>query len=216
MAAAQTATTATLAGRVVDQTGAPIAQAAVVWWAAPAALQNDVPMALRMSPPQPITVRGAALSDANGQFQVPNLQAGGYSVCITSLAQQSHLSTCEWRSKGVTLTASDPAQPLDLVVQVGCVLRFHVSDAKARLTSKNLTVVVSNDKGEFAHARVVSITPTDAQLAVSVPFSSRIAIIVDAPFPLHDGAGIAVPLRVPSLTVTISTEVEHDFLFTAE
>jgi hypothetical protein len=75
--------------------------------------------------------------------------------------------------------------------------------------------VVSAPNG-FAHARVISLTPTQADLFVSVPFNSKIAAVISAPAGLRDGNGASVPLGVPAMMMTISTDSARDISLTLE
>jgi len=209
--ACQAANLSALSGRVVDQTGATVANASVVWWAMPTPVET--PRGLAPALPQP-TALGHAVTDGSGQFQVSGLQNGIYGVCVTSLAKPSHLSTCEWRNQAVTVAVSDAAAPLNLAVQDGAVLTFQISDAKGRLTLQNTSVIVSAAGGGFAHARITSLTPTSAMLTVSVPFDSDIAVVLQAPGPVSDANGAAVPLGVPAMMMTISSEVSKTVILT--
>jgi hypothetical protein len=105
---------------------------------------------------------------------------------------------------------------LNLVVARGSVLRFHITDPRARLTRTNLSLIISALNNGFAHARVVSLTPSRAELFVAVPFNSKIAVVIDAPARLHDGAGAPVPLRVPAIPMAISNEAARDISLTLE
>jgi hypothetical protein len=212
---AQTALSGTLSGRVADQDGAPVAKAAVLWWSVPN-VQHTSPMALTQAAAPAAVLSGSVVSDANGLFQTGTLPQGSYRLCVTSVAQPSHLSTCEWRAGQVALSISDTAAAVNLVVQSGTVLRFHFSDAGGRLTSDNLSVIVSAATGGFAHARVSSMTPTDALLSVSVPFNSEIAVMLSAPAAVEDNTGAQVPLGRPAIAMTISTEAQRDIWLTAK
>jgi len=212
-----------LSGSVVDPSGASIANAAVVWVSVPdvsipsvGALNLGSPLASASAQMPAIPRTGSVLSDANGQFRIPSLQTGNYRVCVTSLAERSHLSTCEWRGAELPLTMSGQSQALDLVIQRGSVLTFHVSDPKGRLSQDNLSVIVSVPNNGFAHARVVSLTPAHAELFVAVPFNSQMAVVVNAPAPLHDGSGAPVPLGVPAMMMTTSSAAAVDISLTAQ
>jgi hypothetical protein len=111
---------------------------------------------------------------------------------------------------------SGQSQALDLVVQQGSVLTFHVTDPKGRLSQNNLSVIVSVPNNGFAHARVVSLTPTSAELFVAVPFKSQMAVIVKAPAPVHDSNGVPVPLGVPSMMMTTSSAAAMNISLAAE
>ena len=209
------ATAATISGRVTDETGAPIRGAAVVWVGLRAPQGGGPPAPARNRPPT-VIARGSGFSDASGRFQTPELPAADYLVCVTSLAEQSHLSTCEWRAGEARLTVSDRPQTLNLVVQRGSVLKLHIADPKARLTRSNVSVIVSAPNKGFAHARVLSLTPSLAELFVAVPFNSKIAAVIDAPARVHAGAGASVPLSVPAMPMTISREPSRDISLTLE
>jgi hypothetical protein len=209
--AASMSDAAVISGRVADGGGAPVAHAAIVWVGfANAQAANAVAGA---QPPSIIN-RGAARSDQAGNFETPELPVGNYQFCVTSLAQQFHLSTCEWRTGGASLTASNHDQAVDFLVERGSVLRFHVSDPKKRLNNRNLSIVVSAPNKGFAHARVVSLTSTEAELYVSVPFNSQISVVVQAPGPLQDG-GTSVPLGIPTMMMNVSNEPQRDISLVA-
>jgi hypothetical protein len=114
------------------------------------------------------------------------------------------------------LTMSDQPQTLNLVVERGSVLKFHIADPKARLTRNNISVIVSGTNRGFAHARVVSLTPSGAELYVAVPFHSKVALMIDAPAPVQDGSGASVPLRAPAIPMTISNEPVRDVWLTLQ
>jgi hypothetical protein len=206
---------ANISGHVTDETGAPIAQVVVVWagfstpqgGGAAASARNQTPTVIH---------RGSGFSDASGRFETADLPAADYLVCVTSLAEQSHLSTCEWRANEARLTMLDAPQTLNLVVRRGSVLKFHIADPKSRLTRSNVSVIVSAPNKGFAHARVLSLTPTQAELFVAVPFNSKIAAVINAPARLHDGNGASVPLGVPALPTTISREAVGEISLTLE
>lgn len=206
---------ATMSGRVTDESGAPIARAAVVWVGLSHA-QGAGPLARARNQRPTVVKRGSGFADAGGRFETPDLPAADYLVCVTSLAEQSHLSTCEWRAGEARLTVSDRPQTLNLVVQRGSVLRFHIADPKARLTRSNVSVIVSAPNKGFAHARVLSLTPSRAELFVAVPFNSKIAAVIDAPGRVHDGTDASVPLSVPAMPMTISREPSRDISLTLE
>lgn len=206
---------ATISGRVTDETGAPIAQVVVVWAGFSTPQGGGTATSARNQTPTVIH-RGSGFSDASGRFQTADLPAADYLVCVTSLAEQSHLSTCEWRANEARLTVSDAPQTLDLVVRRGSVLKFHIADPKGRLTGSNVSVIVSAPNEGLAHARVLSLIPTRPELYVAVPFNSKIAAVINAPARLHDGNGSSVPLGVPALPMTISREAAGEISLTLE
>lgn len=210
----QAATTATLSGRVADEDGVPISGVAMVWRSLPSG-QNSGVMALTPNQQSIAGTRGSVISDAAGQFSVPNLEPGNYEVCLTSIAQRSHLSTCEWRANAVLVVLSDSSPETQFVVKTGTVMRFLVSDPKARLTKNNLSIIVSDGTGNFAHARMASLTPSAAELFVSVPFNSQIAISINAPFSFLNGTGASVAPNLPT-TISIGNRAEQDISFVAK
>jgi hypothetical protein len=206
---------ATISGRVTDESGAPVPRVAVVWvgFSTPQG-GGGAPQGRNQRPT--VIQRGSGFSDAGGGFATPDLSAADYLICVTSLVEQSHLSTCEWRAKAARLTVSDQRHTVNLVVQRGSVLRFHIADPKARLTRSNVSVIVSATNKGFAHARVISLTPSRAELYVTVPFDSKIAAVIEAPGRVRDSAGIAVPLRVPAMPMTILNDQARDISLTLE
>jgi hypothetical protein len=132
---------------------------------------------------------------------------------VTSVALEAHLSSCEWREKETTLNLSDTTPPVELVVESGALLRFHVVDEKARLSHGNLTIVVSKAGGGFAYARIASLTARMADLFVSVPLNSELAVTIDAPDSVRDATGVSIPLGIPSKTLKIAGPTEQTISF---
>jgi hypothetical protein len=210
--------TTAVSGRVMDESGVPVANAAIVW-VARTAPPVGVPLASEPArkPLPGVISRGSQISGQHGQFQIPNASFGSYTVCVTSLAQHSYLSTCEWRAYETVLSISDRhRETLNLVVPTGCVLRFHVTDSKARLTTGNLSIIASAPNHGFAHARVVTLTPTQAELVVAVPFNTTIALIVNAPFSISESSGAPLTLCVPSTTIVVASQASLDVTLTVE
>jgi hypothetical protein len=102
------------------------------------------------------------------------------------------------------------------VIQRSSVLRFRIADPKARFTRSNIAVIVSATNQGFAYARVLSLSPSRAELYVSVPLNSKVAAVIDVPARIHDGAGASVPLRMPAMPMTILSEPAHDIALTLE
>jgi hypothetical protein len=142
---------------------------------------------------QTVVKTGSGLSGAGGRFETPERPAADCLVCVTSLAEQSHL-----------------------MVQRGSVLRFRIADPKARLTRSNVSVVVSAPNNGFAHARVLSLTPSRAELYVAAPFNSKVAAVIDAPARVRNSGGASAPLRAPALPLAISREPTREISLTLE
>lgn len=206
-----------VSGTVTDEDGAPVANAAVVWVAmSTPSTASGLPLALAGNQLPKILNRGYQVSAADGGFQVPAAGPGKYRLCVTSLAQPSYLSTCEWRAFEIALNIADQAQTANLVVRKGAVLRFHLSDPNGRLAAGIISIIATSPTSGFAHARVESLTATQAELAVAVPFNSEIALVVDAPFPLLDGTGAAIRLRFPSAPISVGSEATVDITLAAQ
>ena len=173
-------------------------------------------MAISALPDVSITKRGSFISDAQGRFDLGDLPEGNYRICVTSLADPAHLSTCEWRAREVAVPMTSAARSIEIAVQRGAVLRFHVRDPKNRLTASNLSIVVSSANAGFAHARVLSVTPSQAELFVAVPFDTTVAAVIKAPAPVRDGGGSVVQLGAPSLITTIGRTASRQIFLNLE
>ena len=89
-AAAQTAS-AQVGGAILDQSGAPLAGARVVYAQRPQ-LVAGTDGKLRVAPGGS-RVSSQAITDALGKYQIPGLPAGDYDLCVDA---PGYLVTCEW------------------------------------------------------------------------------------------------------------------------
>jgi hypothetical protein len=125
--------------------------------------------------------RGVATSSFDGSFQMPNLPAGTYNLCV-QVPGGAYLNTCHWGTQPtpVTVAVGQKSAATTLKLTAGSVLKIHVDDAGQLLTQKtkegyspDLVMGVWSG-GTFYPARIANKAATAADYQVTVQFDASL------------------------------------------
>jgi hypothetical protein len=164
----------TFQGAVVDADGKPAA-GVFVTFTRTASTQNSVQDSLvPTAGGKPHS--GRASSDQNGGFQVPNLPAGDYHVCV-SVPPGDYVDGCKWSGvQRLSLLDNATLAGLRLVVTKGAKVRIHIQDPLQLMPSSGTVISgprviagVQTSGGSIHVADVIARTPAGWDLAITVP-----------------------------------------------
>src|SRR5438067_8268412 len=176
--------TASIQGTVTDRTtNKPIACAYVT------ALRTGLPPASQ-------TVKSAS----DGTYQIPNLPAGSYSLCV-QVAGGKYLDPCQWSppqtASGSTITVKSgqviSGTRLDL--RPAAVLQVRINDPQKLLAQpgKDVVIGVLTSSGRFRHAPMKSTDAGGQNHEISVPFDTPVRLsLSSAQVSLADDKGKAL------------------------
>jgi hypothetical protein len=212
------ASSASLAGSVVDDSGHPVVGARVLISHAPSI---KPPVAA----PPVITGSLAAMvtADANGAFHADGLAPDQYIACAETTAP-GLLDPCHWSTSApsFTVSAGQIVSGMKIVMKRGAVLRIHIDDPQQLLkfvtgpVDFDLEIHVVTGKGLHYSAPVQSSTATGRDHAITIPFDTSLSLrVLSAHLTVNDqsgkpfaalGAAVNVPAgavpAVMGLTVT--------------
>ncbi len=182
-----------IAGTLVDETGAAVKSALVV------ASKTGVPPAT-----------GNALSNANGAFFIAGLQQGAYSICVQD-SSGTYLDPCDWSASPATvnLQTGQQAKGLRVTLKKGTPVFVKLNDQGKLLDLSTpakllpfLFLGVKTPKGLFSPAVLTSkdnsgrtyraTVPPDTALRLTI-FSPQVSLTDDKGLPIAaKGADIAI------------------------
>lgn len=201
-------TTGTLQGTVVDQSGAPLAGAEVLY-------QNIVPMRRdrmgRLIPGEG-SIHASVLTGSRGEFTIARFPAGEYYLCALGPAA-GHLKSCGWggRYAPARVQAGATAAPLTLTVQTGTLLRLSVDDAGARIASGARFVAgVFSAGGYYARFRPAGVSGTQVLYTLAVPSSGTFRLLLNTSLSATDSSGnsLVTTTGKPVLSITTAGQQE--------
>jgi hypothetical protein len=168
-------------GSVVDDSGNPVARAQVFINAAPPAA------APHFASPPVVTGKQVAIaaSDSSGAFSVGNLPPGQYIACAEAPAP-GLLDPCLWAASAPSfaVTAGQSTTAVNVVLSRGAILPIHIDDPMALLTlvtgpvDFKLQVHIVTSKGLHYMARIQSSAAGSRNLAMTIPFGTRVTVLV--------------------------------------
>ena len=213
--------TAQLTGVIVDENARPLPGAHVLYTRVPQVVQaadgkwHDAPGDTPFS--------SQAASDSTGKYQIPQLPAGDYNLCMYATG---YLATCEWAGwQRATVTASQTLDRGTLQLAKAATVTIRINDPHRLLGSANqvsapLAAGVRELSGRFHPAREIATDSTGHTLQVSVPYATSLNLWLHSwRFLLTDSTGAAInhlgaqfPFQVaangvaPSFTFNITGE----------
>jgi hypothetical protein len=199
------AQTGKIIGRAVDGSGNAVAGAVIT-----ASLKPPIPPGTTItggSLPVFMPVSANSLSGASGAFEIDNLTAGAYVVCMEKTAA-ALLNPCIWSDMQtiVTVSASGAANTTVTAVN-GTVINIRVADPSGLLsaapTKDDIMIGVAHGQAPFLPAQVISRDAGGKTVGVTVPAGQAIAInVYSAGFTLTDTTGTTSSSK--SFTIPIS------------
>jgi hypothetical protein len=200
----QEAGTATLSGRVVDDSGRAIASVSVNYRRLDDLKRDKNHRYIVVSTP----VNRVVSTSADGRFSVGGLPPGDYHVCALPSAP-IQVGTCEWhRNRGPFAVASGRTTTVpDLVLTNGRTLLIRVLDPNSRLTARaKLLVGVMSDGGYYRRAEPAPVAPAPGVatvLSVVIPPGPNVGLFIDSDLDVRDSSARIVPIRQRGPNVTL-------------
>jgi hypothetical protein len=202
------ASSASLTGSVVDDSGHPVAGARVLISHAPSV---KPPVAA----PPVITGPLAAMvtADANGAFHADGLAPDQYIACAETSAP-GLLDPCHWSTSApsFTVSAGQTVSGMEIVMKRGTVLQIHVDDPQQLLKSVtgpvdfDLEIHVVTGKGLHYSAPIQSSTATGRDHAIAIPFDTSLSLrVLSAHLTVNDQSGELFPALGAAVNVPAGT-----------
>jgi hypothetical protein len=186
-----------LAGTVTDESNKPVAGAFIT------SNRETLPAA-----------SGRAFSAPDGTFQIGNLPAGSYTVCV-QFPTAGFVDTCEWQilPLRVDVKAGQSVAGLKFKLQKGAIVHVRLNDPGSLLqpssaavskTTPRVLIGVQTARGLLHPATQVAKDATGTTHAVTVPFDTTLSFtIVGSNVSLADEKGAAIGQVGSSLPITI-------------
>jgi hypothetical protein len=185
-----------VAGSVVDDTGASVAGARVLISHVPAGTPA-------VAAPPAVTGSLAAMVSANatGSFQAEGLAPGQYIACA-EVAAPGLLDPCHWAAAApnFTVTAGQTTSGVKIVMAKGSILQVHVNDPLQLLgpatgpVDLNFEVHVVTSKGIHYSAPIQASTATGRDHAITIPFGAAVTLrVLSAHLAVSDQSGSPFP-----------------------
>jgi hypothetical protein len=217
-AAAAAAAGGSISGVVVDDKGAPISDAVVLY--------HSLPNGITSSDGRRIStgtfVSSGARTVADGSFAISGLPPAVYYLCAYG-TKDDHLGTCEWGqgTTSVPLADGQTAQ-VRFVVAEGTLLTFQVEDPKHQvvdleslptvnggmaLTGANFSIGIWAGT-RYARAKLLSVNGATRRYQLAIPKTAAIRLHLDTSLHVADSNGGALALRQPSSTLAAGGQSE--------
>ncbi len=206
-----------LNGSVQDEAGAPLAAVRVAY-ARQYALVG--PPGRAMLAPGESATRGVTVTDQAGQFEITNLPAGQYRICVT-VPDGPYLDPCKWGTGTILKVDAGAAVPLKLVLKRGVFLRVRINDPKGLLASEKVTALgggrlivgVRFGSGAFLGSEGVSPFPGGQEYRMVVPAGLPCSLwLFSRNVLLDDSSGARLTAR--GTLVPFQAKVGGDEIFT--
>jgi hypothetical protein len=222
---AQTATTGSLRGSVVDAQGAPLAGAQVRY----RSFAPSVAAGLRATPaPGETITNGLVSSNSDGSFMVTGLPPATYTLCARVPAA-AYLDSCVWGfGAGVTVSAGATAAQT-ITLQQGVYLNVRINDPLHLLpqvidgpwTARKLGVGVWYGNGAYRGVSNTSVDSAGRNYQLTIPASTPFSLwLYSTDIVLADPSGNVVTVAqagaAPAASVSFqaSPGVDQSFTFT--
>lgn len=209
--------TGTLSGIVVDDQGAPIANARVVYQTAPKIVHRTGGGWLTTGP-----LLGASVKTGiDGSFVINGLPVARYHICAYGV-KPTHLGSCEWQgTANVDLSTGQTGQ-LKIHIAEGTLLTFQIQDARqqirdlADLNTSNGRLPVSGSNfaigvwagSRYTLAKLVSTTGSIRRYQLAIPKAATVRLFLDTTLNVTDASGAAVATGAPGATLSAASQAE--------
>jgi hypothetical protein len=201
-----------ISGVVVDESGAPIANALVT-------LQSPRPYLPgvdgRPVPAGP-GVNSVARTGADGVFVATGLPSGKYYLCAYGV-KPTQLRSCRWNQSATDLDLSpgQNVQGLRFIIVEGTLLIFHVLDprgviqdlADLPVVDRRLPLRGANFRigvwagAQYAQASLLSKQAGFREYGIAIPKNANVRLFLDTSLPVVDANGVAVGVGRPSASI---------------
>ena len=207
-----------ISGVVLDDTGAPIAGALVLY--------KSVPPMIRATNGQRVIngplVASGVKTGVDGTFQVGGLSPATYNLCAYGI-KPTHLGTCEWGQGTVAVNlASGETIQLTFRIATGSLLTFQVNDPNQRIrdladfpTSNGRLPLSGANFGigvwvgpRYAKAMLVSNTAGTRQYQLAVPKTVSARLFLDTSLRVANPSGVPIAVGQPSITLAPAGQTE--------
>jgi Carboxypeptidase regulatory-like domain len=210
-ALAASSSTGTISGGVVDDAGAPLANASVVYRSVPPPIKAANG---RLVPGGPV-VSSSVKTAADGMFTVNNLPPANYNLCAYG-TRDIDLGSCEWIQGTTHLTlASGQTAQLSFHVGQGTLLTFHVQDPRQQIKSlEDLPTVAGHlpltganfgvgiwAGSRYVRAAMISANGATRQYQLTIPKTAVVRLHLDTRLAVVDDSGMSLQTRQPGTTV---------------
>jgi hypothetical protein len=216
-----------ISGVVVDQNGAPVVGALVLYHSIPDAAANG---SGRFSASPPLVSSGLR-TGADGSFTIPGLPEGKYSVCGYA-ATPGQLGTCEWGRYTPVVQAAAGGAVANVALQLaeGTLVTFRVSDpsgvirdtasgppvnGRMPLSGGNFRIGVMLGP-YYARAEFASQSGVARTYTVAVPQNVSLVLIADTSLQVATAYGGAVPAREMGFSINVGGSSEQVVDLTVE
>ncbi len=205
-------------GQVVDDKGAPIANAIVIY----RSIQKKA-----ITPEGYRTETGPRLASGirtagDGSFVVRDLPPATYYLCAYGV-KDAHLGSCEWGA-GTTRIELASGQTVQLKFQVaeGTLLSFEVQDPRQQIRDTvdlhpakaapvgsrgNFTIGVWAGT-RYARAKLISNIGAVRRYQLAIPKTASVRLFLDTPLVVQDAAGTTLAVRRQSTTLSAAGKSE--------
>jgi hypothetical protein len=206
-------------GRVVDQNGAAVPGAVVVYSRGVSYLPRQPGSHLTpVLAPGEVSLSGYALADSNGAYAAGGLPAGNYGMCVYHQTLP-YLDPCKW-ARGTGASVLQSVQDAGAtVLQKGVFLRVQVNDPDRLLASSttllrsDLTIGVMTVPGAFWPASLVAASAAGRTYLVPVPPGQALYCwIWSGDYTLSDSKGS--PIAAGGSKLPFQAEAGVDQVFT--
>ena len=200
-----------LSGVVVDDKGAPIPNAVVVYSTVPKVTEGPDGRRVTAGPQFGAQVR----TGADGSFAINGLQSATYDVCVYGV-KDTHLGSCEWQGLTRVNVASGEVVRLNFRIPEGTMLTFQVQDLRgqirdlADLYTKGGRIPVFGSNfaigvwagSRYASAKLVSKAASLRVYQLPIPKTATVRLFLDTQLTVLDAASALAPSRLPGAAIS--------------
>ena len=192
-----------VSGKISGDNGTPVARAAV-----------SLHLVSLSLPRRHDRTQWLERSGIDGAFQFDGLIDGVYTFCAQT-GGKVWLDPCEWGLSvpSVSLSSARPKATVNIVLKRGALVTIRIDDPSNLLRqhegkSPGAHLLIGYASGGFAFRPAIPISEDQAgrNHQILIPFDRSVNLLVSSSFfRLNNGAGVALPMKGPSMPVTVQT-----------